>query len=69
LDLVLVETDAINLQIKVGKTHQGMMKLIKCFGIFLECLSELVEFRIIRKYGGVDEKGRFRFSRQAGLSG
>ncbi|MDR1906937.1 MAG: polyribonucleotide nucleotidyltransferase [Puniceicoccales bacterium] len=55
LDFVLVEIDAMNAEIEVGKTYKAMVKSIKDFGIFVECLpgkegmvhvSELAEFRV-----------------------
>ncbi|MDR0418176.1 MAG: polyribonucleotide nucleotidyltransferase [Puniceicoccales bacterium] len=55
LDLVLAEINAMNAEIEVGKTYKGMVKSIKDFGIFVECLpgkegmvhvSELAEFRV-----------------------
>ncbi|MDR2372072.1 MAG: polyribonucleotide nucleotidyltransferase [Puniceicoccales bacterium] len=55
LDQVLVEINAMNAEIEVGKTYKGMVKSIKDFGVFVECLpgkegmvhvSELAEFRV-----------------------
>ncbi|MDR1435388.1 MAG: polyribonucleotide nucleotidyltransferase [Puniceicoccales bacterium] len=55
LDRVLVEINAMNAEIEVGKTYKGMVKSIKEFGAFVECLpgkeglvhvSELAEFRV-----------------------
>jgi polyribonucleotide nucleotidyltransferase len=55
LDQVLAEINAMNAEIEVGKTYKGMVKSIKDFGIFVECLpgkegmvhvSELAEFRV-----------------------
>ncbi|MDR1591042.1 MAG: polyribonucleotide nucleotidyltransferase [Puniceicoccales bacterium] len=55
LDLVSVEINAMNAEIEIGKTYKGMVKSIKDFGIFVECLpgkegmvhvSELAEFRV-----------------------
>ncbi|MDR1366525.1 MAG: polyribonucleotide nucleotidyltransferase [Puniceicoccales bacterium] len=55
LDLVLTEINAMNAEIEVGKTYKGMVKSIKDFGVFVECLpgkegmvhvSELAEFRV-----------------------
>jgi polyribonucleotide nucleotidyltransferase len=55
LDRVLVEINAMNAEIEVGKTYKGMVKSIKEFGVFVECLpgkeglvhvSELAEYRV-----------------------
>ncbi|MDR3317496.1 MAG: S1 RNA-binding domain-containing protein [Puniceicoccales bacterium] len=55
LEQVLAEINAMNAEIEVGKTYKGIVKAIKEFGVFVECLpgkeglvhvSELAEFRV-----------------------
>jgi polyribonucleotide nucleotidyltransferase len=55
LDQVLAEINAMNAEIEVGKTYKGIVKSVKDFGVFVECLpgkeglvhvSELAEFRV-----------------------
>jgi polyribonucleotide nucleotidyltransferase len=55
LDQVLAEINAMNAAIEVGKTYKGVVKSVKDFGVFVECLpgkeglvhvSELAEFRV-----------------------
>ncbi|MDR0590618.1 MAG: polyribonucleotide nucleotidyltransferase [Puniceicoccales bacterium] len=55
LDQVLAEINAMNAAIEVGKTYKGIVKSVKDFGVFVECLpgkeglvhvSELAEFRV-----------------------
>jgi polyribonucleotide nucleotidyltransferase len=55
LDQVLAEINAMNATIEIGKTYKGIVKSVKDFGVFVECLpgkeglvhvSELAEFRV-----------------------
>lgn len=55
LDRVLEEINLMNAEIEVGKTYKGIVKSIKDFGVFVECLpgkegmvhvSELADFRV-----------------------
>ncbi|MDR2807233.1 MAG: polyribonucleotide nucleotidyltransferase [Puniceicoccales bacterium] len=55
LEQALTEVQRISAEIEVGKTYRGIVKSIKDFGIFVECLpgkegmvhvSELAEFRV-----------------------
>jgi polyribonucleotide nucleotidyltransferase len=50
LDQVLAEINAMNAAIEVGKTYKEIVKSIKDFGIFVECLTEF-EKNKNRPYG------------------